>query len=55
MSENLTKIKNYIRFQCKDINSSDDIDHKEARIDELQSIETLVDFLIQKENGEFNE
>ena len=55
--ESLKRLKVYIGKQYKDIPTfefeSDDV--KDARIDELQSLETFLNFLIAKETGTLDE
>ena len=53
MSDALQRLKNYINNQYKDINTWDDI--KEARIDELQCLETFLYYLIARDNGTLDE
>lgn len=49
----LAKLKNYIARQYKDIETWEDANPatKEARIDELQCLETYLDYLIAEEAG----
>lgn len=57
MSDALQRLKNYINNQYKDIKTWDDSDPatKEARIDELQCLETYLDYLIARDNGTLDE
>ena len=55
--ESLKRIKVYICNQYKDINTWEDVedDVKEGRIDELQCLETFLDYLIAKETETLDE
>lgn len=55
--ESLKRIKVYICNQYKDINAWEDVEDevKEARIDELQCLETFLDYLIAKETDTLDE
>jgi len=57
MSDALQRLKNYINNQYKDIKTWDDSNPatKEARIDELQCLETYLDYLIARDNGTLDE
>lgn len=53
--ESLKCIKVYIGKQLKDIATWDDDDECAARIDELQCLETYLDFLIAKDTDTLDE
>lgn len=55
--ESLKCIKVYIGKQLKDIVTWEDVDKSEvnARVDELQCLETYLDFLIAKDTGTLDE
>lgn len=55
--ESLKCIKVYIGKQLKDITTWDDVDEIEvnARVDELQCLETYLDFLIAKDTDTLDE
>lgn len=55
--ESLKCIKVYISKQYKDIDTWEDVDDevKESRIDELQCLETYLDYLIAKETNTLDE
>lgn len=55
--ESLKCLKVYIGKQLKDIATWDDVDESEvaARVDELQCLETYLDFLIAKDTDTLDE
>lgn len=55
--ESLKCLKVYIGKQLKDISTWDDVDESEvkARVDELQCLETYLDFLIAKDTDTLDE
>lgn len=52
MSEQLIKLKAYIKHQIDDIPTWEKQKLAEARIDELQSIDTLIDAMLEKGNDD---
>lgn len=60
MSDALQRLKNYINNQYEDIKTWDEGSLTEsisikARIDELQCLETYLDYLIARDNGTLDE